>query len=90
MKPTTSSSRSSAATGRTSRRAAKPTPAANPIEATPVVEIESPERRRPRVSTDHRSLQERIEERAFLLWIERGGDSMQNWLDAERELRESE
>jgi hypothetical protein len=89
MKPTTSSSRRSAATGRTSRPS-KTTPATNPIESTPLVEIESMERRRPRVSTDHRSLQERIEERAFLLWIERGGDSVQNWLDAEREIREGE
>jgi hypothetical protein len=56
-------------------------------KATPVVEIEIAPKRRPRVSTDTRPIEERIEERAFLLWLERGGDAVANWIDAEREIR---
>jgi len=52
-----------------------------------VVEIEVAPKRRPRVSVDTRPIEERIEERAFLLWLERGGDAVANWVDAEREIR---
>ncbi len=92
MKPATPRRRSGAATPRAPRNASKPSravmanPAPVPPLAAPLVEIEAADRRRPRVSTDHRSVQERIEERAFLLWLDRGGDAMQNWLDAEREI----
>jgi hypothetical protein len=30
------------------------------------------------------ALNDRIAQRAYELWVERGGDSLHNWLDAER------
>lgn len=100
-KKATTKATTKVAAKKTSKAVAKPTskavakPATKPVHGgkasapkpRSVVEIEVAPKRRPRVSVDTRPIEERIEERAFLLWLERGGDAVANWVDAEREIR---